>query len=71
MPGMGGIEAARLIAERHPEAVVVLLSAAVPAEVGRSTTLGKVIVDKRSLSPGLLRAAWDQARSEKAGATAS
>jgi two-component system, NarL family, invasion response regulator UvrY len=71
MPGMGGIEAARLIAERHPDAVVILLSAAVPAEVGRSTTLGKVIVDKRSLSPGLLRTAWEQARSEKAGATAS
>ena len=62
MPGMGGIEAARIIEERHPEAVVLLLSAAVPSEIARSAGPRQLIVDKRTLTPNLLRTAWHAAR---------
>jgi two-component system invasion response regulator UvrY len=64
MPGMGGIEAARIIEERHPDAVVVLLSAAVPSELSRPAGRKHVIVDKRTLSPDLLRTAWDSAQAD-------
>ena len=58
MPGMGGIEAARIIESRHPDAVVVLLSAAIPSELCGPSRPKQLIVDKRTLSPGLLRTAW-------------
>lgn len=64
MPGMGGIEAARIIEERHPDAVVVLLSAAVSSELSRPVGPKQLIVDKRTLSPALLRTAWDTAQAE-------
>jgi DNA-binding NarL/FixJ family response regulator len=62
MPGMDGIEAAGIIEERHPEAVVVLLSAAVPSELARRAGRRQMIVDKRTLSPSLLRTAWNAAQ---------
>ena len=64
MPGMGGIEAARIIETRHPEAVVILLSAAIPSELSGSSRPKQLIVDKRTLSPCLLRTAWDSAQGE-------
>jgi DNA-binding NarL/FixJ family response regulator len=62
MPGMDGIEAARIIEERHPDAVVVLLSAAVPSELARPAGPRQMIADKRTLSPSLLRSAWHAAQ---------
>jgi DNA-binding NarL/FixJ family response regulator len=63
MPGMSGIETARIIEERHPEAVVVLLSAALPSEIEGITERRQLVIDKRLLSPGLLRTAWEAAQS--------
>jgi DNA-binding NarL/FixJ family response regulator len=62
MPGMGGLEAARIIEERHPEAVVVLLSAAVPSELAKHAGPRQLIVDKSTLTPKLLRTAWHAAQ---------
>ena len=62
MPGMDGIEAARIIEERHPDAVVVLLSAAVPSELAKPAGPRQMIADKRTLSPSLLRSAWHAAQ---------
>jgi DNA-binding NarL/FixJ family response regulator len=62
LPGLGGIETARLMKKRHPEVVVVLLSAGVSADFGGATAFRQVIVDKRLLSPTLLRQVWEQGR---------
>jgi CheY-like chemotaxis protein len=62
MPGMGGIEAARVLTETSPDVVVVLLSAKVSHEVGGHNGQAPVVLDKRLLSPALLRTAWDRAR---------
>ena len=59
MPGIGGIEAARLIGEQHPDTVVVLLSATPSEAVGGNNGHGSMILDKVRLSPGLLRSAWE------------
>lgn len=67
MPGMGGAEAARQILDRHPEVVVVLVSAhverlsAAAEESDRVWTLPKHVVSPRSLSN-----IWADAR-ERAG----
>jgi DNA-binding NarL/FixJ family response regulator len=66
VPGLGGIETARLVKRRHPEVVVVLLSAGVSADFGGAIALRQVIVDKRLLSPTLLRLTWEQGRPDGA-----
>jgi two-component system, NarL family, invasion response regulator UvrY len=58
MPGIGGIEAARLIRARHPEVVVVLVSVEVP-EPGALEASGAVaFLHKRQLSPRALAEVW-------------
>jgi DNA-binding NarL/FixJ family response regulator len=55
MPGMGGVEAARLITEWHPDAIVLLFSATGTADAESLVTRGQPIHDKRLLSPSMLR----------------
>jgi DNA-binding NarL/FixJ family response regulator len=62
MPGIGGIEAARSIAERHPELMVVLIS--VHGEEELSPELiehgnSAAFVLKQNLRPHVLRELWD------------
>lgn len=61
MPGMGGIEACRLLADRHPEIVLVITS----VEQSSPTTFAgrkAVFIRKQKLSPRLLRKVWDENR---------
>jgi CheY-like chemotaxis protein len=55
MPELDGTETARLIRRRHPNVVVVLLSAFSRASV---TDRDLRVVDKRDLSPGWLADYW-------------
>jgi DNA-binding NarL/FixJ family response regulator len=59
MPGMGGIEACRLLTSRHPEIVVVLISVEddLDLEVVRSCGAAE-FVSKPTLSPAVLRELW-------------
>lgn len=60
MPGIGGIEACRLIAARHPEIVVIICSVEDPdPEVARTCGAAR-FVRKSELSPRTLRAIWEQ-----------
>ena len=60
MPGMGGIETARLIKSSHPATVVVLISideaADLPAE--STTSNADALARKQDLGPSLLRRLW-------------
>jgi two-component system invasion response regulator UvrY len=60
MPGMDGIEAARLIMAGHPRTVVVLISiedvAGVPSTAG--TCGAAALVRKQDFGPALLRELW-------------
>lgn len=58
MPGMGGVEAARLLAERHPEVVVVLVSVEEPDTFDQRTCGAAAFVRKHQLCPRLLREVW-------------
>jgi DNA-binding NarL/FixJ family response regulator len=59
MPGMGGVEAARLIARRDARAVVVLVTAEDPrAEL--SAGAAAAVVSKRALTRSLLARLWAQ-----------
>lgn len=58
MPGIGGIEAARLLAERHPEVVVVLVSVEEPDAFDKRTCGAAAFVRKHQLCPRLLREVW-------------
>jgi two-component system invasion response regulator UvrY len=60
MPGIGGVEAARRIAESHPNTVVVLLSTYLRDELS-ADGLCSAVVGKESLSSTLLRSAWEGA----------
>jgi DNA-binding NarL/FixJ family response regulator len=62
MPGIGGIQAARSIAERHPELMIVLIS--VHGEEELSPELIEhgnpaAFVLKQNLRPHVLRELWD------------
>jgi DNA-binding NarL/FixJ family response regulator len=61
MPGIGGIEAARRIAEAHPGTVVVLISIEDFDEFAEDArTSGAVaLVRKQDFSPGTLRSVWE------------
>jgi DNA-binding NarL/FixJ family response regulator len=61
MPGLGGIEAARRIAEAHPGTLIVLMSADGSRTVAERT--GLATVDKGALSPSLLEGLWRARRS--------
>ena len=58
MPGIGGIEAARVIHARHPEVVIVLVSieAATPEALEASGAVA--FLQKRQLSPRALTELW-------------
>ncbi len=62
MPGMGGAEVARRVADSHPEIVVVLISAddqpELPPAVHRCGAAE--LVRKQDLAPALLRDLWQK-----------
>jgi two-component system, NarL family, invasion response regulator UvrY len=58
MPGIGGIEAARLIRARRPEIVVVLVSVEVPDPEVLEESGAVAFLHKRELSPRALADAW-------------
>ncbi|HKG62928.1 MAG TPA: response regulator transcription factor [Solirubrobacteraceae bacterium] len=63
MPGMSGIEAARLLVARHPEVVVVLISIEERIDVPSAAQLDAVpLVRKQDFGPRLLRRLWDERR---------
>jgi DNA-binding NarL/FixJ family response regulator len=59
MPGMGGIQACRVLKDHHPEIVVVLISVelALNPDVLRSCGAAE-FVSKMTLSPAVLRELW-------------
>jgi DNA-binding NarL/FixJ family response regulator len=67
MPGCGGIEAARLLTQRHPGLVVLLISAQeLPAfAAGEFSGAAVSFVSKRELGGVVLRQTWE---SHEAGA---
>jgi two-component system invasion response regulator UvrY len=58
MPGIGGIEAARLIRARRPEIVVVLLSVENPDPEVLQASAADAFLHKRRLSPRALVELW-------------
>lgn len=58
MPGIGGIEAARLIHERFPGVVVVLMSVERPDELREAGGAVAAFLAKRQLSPRMLAKIW-------------
>lgn len=59
MPGMGGIEACRLITGRHPEIVVVVISVEDDLDPQILRSCGAAdFVRKAPLSPAVLRDVW-------------
>ena len=64
MPGLGGIEAARLIKTSLPSTIVVLISTTRPDELPpKADTVGAdAIVWKSELEPGLLDEIWLRCR---------
>jgi len=55
MPGMGGVEACRLLTERHPELIVVITSIEDPDRAVTEACRAAAFVRKQDLSPRLLR----------------
>jgi chemotaxis response regulator CheB len=64
MPGMGGIAAARLILQRRPAPVVVLISVDDPAQHPEADSLGAAVpfLRKQELRPLRLRELWETHR---------
>jgi two-component system invasion response regulator UvrY len=63
MPGMSGIEAARLLVAKHPEVAVVLISIEERIDVPSAAQLDAVpLVRKQDFGPRLLRRLWDERR---------
>lgn len=61
MPGMDGIEATRVILNRHPGTMVVLISVDDPSLFPGAASLGAAVscVRKQDLCPRRLRQLWD------------
>ena len=61
MPGCGGIEAARVLTRRHPDLVVLLVSAQEPSGVHASDFPDSAVsfVNKRRLRAIVLREVWE------------
>jgi DNA-binding NarL/FixJ family response regulator len=61
MPGLGGIEAARVMMERHPKLVVLLVSAQELPELPQAGFAGLAVsfAHKRDLQGHVLRQAWE------------
>jgi DNA-binding NarL/FixJ family response regulator len=65
MPGMGGVQAARSLSERHPEIMVVLISVHGTEELPDALVDGDgpaTFVHKQNLRPRMLRELWEQRR---------
>ena len=63
MPGMGGVQAARSLSERHPEIMVVLISVHGTEELPDALVGGDgpaTFVHKQNLRPRMLRELWEQ-----------
>lgn len=61
MPGMGGLAAARALAELHPEVVVILISVHGDEDLPRELVDGECTTPfarKQQLSPSLLQELW-------------
>jgi DNA-binding NarL/FixJ family response regulator len=58
MPGLGGLAAARRMAERHPDVVVVLVSVESPRAEQLEASGAAAFLDKRRLSPRALAELW-------------
>jgi DNA-binding NarL/FixJ family response regulator len=58
MPGIGGIEASRVIRERFPDVVVVLVSVEQPTTEVVEASRAVVFLPKRELSPRVLAELW-------------
>jgi DNA-binding NarL/FixJ family response regulator len=67
MPGMGGLCAARVLGELHPEVVVVLISVHGDEELPRELVAGNATVPfvrKQELRPSLLKDLWERYRAD-------
>ncbi len=62
MPGIGGIEAARRIAARLPDVMVVLVSVEAPRAETPASSTAAAFLDKRRVSPAALAELWRQRR---------
>lgn len=62
MPGMGGIEATRLITGRHPGLVVLLVSIEAPDESLMDSCGASAFLRKQQLSPRVLAEIWNTHR---------
>jgi DNA-binding NarL/FixJ family response regulator len=62
MPGMGGIEAARTLVERHPDRVVLLVSAQALPEILLTGPAGPAVsfMHKEDLRCSVLRDVWER-----------
>ena len=58
MPGIGGVEAARLIAARHPRIITLLVSVEAPNEEHIPADCAVVLARKQELTTTLLREVW-------------
>ena len=58
MPGIGGVEAARLIAARHPRIITLLVSVEAPNEEHIPADSVVVLARKQELTTTLLREVW-------------
>lgn len=58
MPGMGGVEAARLLAARHPRVVTLLVSVEAPNPEYTGAGGAAAFARKQELSPARLREVW-------------
>jgi len=65
MPGIGGVEAARILSHLHPEVTVLLVSVHGDEELPRDVLAGgdgSAFASKRELRPRLLRELWERHR---------
>lgn len=58
MPGIGGVEAARVIRARHPDVVVIMVSVEQPAADVREASGAVAFLPKRELLPRRLAELW-------------
>lgn len=61
MPGAGGLATARLMAERHPHIVILLVSARDPEDISRELSgMAFSFASKWELRASVLREVWNQ-----------
>lgn len=62
MPGIGGVEACRLLRERNPDVVVLVVSVEDPDSGVMSSCQADGMLRKQDLTPGCLQALWRDLR---------